>query len=469
MTPPESWWAPATLPFSITATGTSPSFSWRSGSSSSSCSSRIAHARPAWPPPTMATPTSMRSSSASVGGPMNSFTGSTGGGKSLGAGRAGIPVDDIAGSAALLGLHGLGELGDDLVQVADDPEVGELEDRGVGVLVDRHDVLRGLHADLVLDGTGDAGRQVQLRGDGLARLADLGGVGVPARVDHRAGGRHGAAHRAGQLLEGLEALGLAEPAAAGHQDVGVLDVHVGAALLAALDHGGLEAVGRVLDVDVLDGRRAGAGLACLERVQAADNDADARLVVHVGDLRVAEDRALGDELAVLHADVGDLHADAGVQARGQAGADLEAEQAAAEQRVAEAVVRDDLRHRVDDRLREPLGAHDAVDLARPVAAERRAQVVRQAGLVAHHDRVTLGAELGREPSTLGHRPERVLVEGALVVERVDQDPAHASSFLSSSHATIFSTVSFVSSSSMIWPADFSGGALKSVQRARALS
>src|SRR5215218_5506965 len=272
MTPPESWWAPATLPFSITATGTSPSFSWSSGSSSSSCSSRIAHARPAWPPPTMATPTSMRSSSASVGGPMNSFTGSTGGGKSLGAGRAGIPVDDIAGSAALLGLHGLGELGDDLVQVADDPEVGELEDRGVGVLVDRHDVLRGLHADLVMDGAGDAGRQVQLRRDRLARLADLGGVGVPARVDHSAGGRHGAAHRAGELLELLEALGLAEAAAAGHEDVGVLDVDVRAALLAALDHRGLGREVRQLDVHVLDRRAGAVALADLEGVQAADDD-----------------------------------------------------------------------------------------------------------------------------------------------------------------------------------------------------
>src|SRR5436309_15372976 len=113
-------------------------------------------------------------------------------------------------SAALLRLHGLGELRDDLVQVADDPEVGELEDRGVGVLVDRHDVLRGLHADLVLDGAGDAGRQVELRSDGLARLADLAGVRVPARVDHRAGGGDGAvaAERARQRVELPEALGL---------------------------------------------------------------------------------------------------------------------------------------------------------------------------------------------------------------------------------------------------------------------
>ena len=85
MTAPESWCAPATLPFSSTATGTSPSASISSGSSSSSCSSRIAHASPAWPPPTIATPTSIRSSSASSGGPTNSPAESTGGGNWLGA------------------------------------------------------------------------------------------------------------------------------------------------------------------------------------------------------------------------------------------------------------------------------------------------------------------------------------------------------------------------------------------------
>src|SRR5215203_5947580 len=195
ITPPESWCAPATLPFSMTATGTSPSFSVSSGSSSSSCRRRIAHASPACPPPTIATPTSIRSSSGSVGGPMNSSAESTGGGYSLGA------ATDLR---ALLGLHGLGELRDDLVEVAHDAEVGELEDRGVRVLVDRHDVLRGLHADLVLDRAGDAGRQVQLRRDGLARLADLGGVRVPAGVHHRAGRRDGAAQGVGELLAQLE-------------------------------------------------------------------------------------------------------------------------------------------------------------------------------------------------------------------------------------------------------------------------
>ena len=82
---PDSRWAPGVLPFSITATGTSPSFSGSSGSCSSSCVSLIAQARPAGPPPTIATPTSMRSSSASVGGPTNSSAALTGGGNFAGA------------------------------------------------------------------------------------------------------------------------------------------------------------------------------------------------------------------------------------------------------------------------------------------------------------------------------------------------------------------------------------------------
>ena len=68
-----------------------------------------------------------------------------------------------------------------------------------------------------------------------------------------------------------------------------------------------------------------------------------------------------------------------------------------------------------------------------------------------------------------HGAKRVLVERPVVVQRVDQDGTHASSFLSSSHDTICSTVSFVSSSSMILPGSFAAGALKSAQCARALS
>src|SRR6185295_5820224 len=123
----------------------------------------------------------------------------------------------------------------------------------------------------------------------------------------------------------------------------------------------------------------------------------------------------------------------------------------------EALVLDDLRHRVDHRLRQALRALHAVHLRHAVPAERRAQVVGEV-VAADHDGRGLAADLPGQLRALGHGAERVLVELALVVKCVNED-AHASSFLSSSQATTFSTVSFVSSSSMISPAAFSSGGL----------
>src|SRR5687767_15369326 len=105
----------------------------------------------------MATPTSIRSSSGSLGAVTNSFAGSTGGGYSAGATGMRPPV------LTLLRRDRLGQLRHDLVEVADDPEVAELEDRRVLVLVDREDVLRALHPDLVLDRAGDPDREIELR------------------------------------------------------------------------------------------------------------------------------------------------------------------------------------------------------------------------------------------------------------------------------------------------------------------
>src|SRR5215208_112590 len=396
MTAPESWWAPATLPFSSTATGTSPRRSVMASSFSSSCSSRMAQASPAWPPPTIATPTSMRSSSGSVTGPMNSLAEFTGGGNIegattpttdlvRGAGRP-LPLAPAIRSAAPLGLHGLGDLGQDRA--------------------------------------GDARGEVELRRHGLARLADLRRVGVPAGVDHRAGRGHAAAHRPGQRLEQLEALGLAQPAAAGHEHVGVLDVDVGPALLAALDHRRARRPGGELDVDVLHGGRAGArALADLERVQAADDHPEVALVARLGDRGVLEDRALGDQLATVDLDRGDLHGDAGLHAGGQAGPDLEAEQPAAEQRVALTVVGDDLRHRVDDRLGQALGSPDPEGLGGSVGTQLGDQLVGEV-VAAEDERVGLAAGLAGHAGGLGDRAQGVLVEGALVVQDVDQDVGH---------------------------------------------
>ena len=103
----------------------------------------------------------------------------------------------VRGAAALAGGDLLGGLRDDLEQVADHAEVGQLEDRRLGVLVDRDDGLRGLHAGPVLDRAGDAERDVELRRDRLAGLPDLELVRVEAGVDGRPGGADGA-RRAGR-------------------------------------------------------------------------------------------------------------------------------------------------------------------------------------------------------------------------------------------------------------------------------
>src|SRR5690606_32986834 len=75
--------------------------------------------------------------------------------------------------AASAGVEGFDQLGKDVVNVSDDAEIGDREDRGVRVLVDRHDRLRVLHTDQVLHGTRDAGGDVDVglhRGAGLADL-----------------------------------------------------------------------------------------------------------------------------------------------------------------------------------------------------------------------------------------------------------------------------------------------------------
>ena len=164
---------------------------------------------------------------------------------------------------------------------------------------------------------------------------------------------------------------------------------------------------RQLDVDVLDLGRVVARRRRLEGVQAADDD-PAVLVGGRRDRRVAVDRALGGELAVDDVDLRDLHRHAGVQARGEAGADLEAEQAAAEQRVVVPAVVHDLRHDVDDRLGEALGrVLGAEDLRHAVVAERGGEVV---GDVADDDGMGLAAELGGERAASETPPSEFLLK-----------------------------------------------------------
>ena len=155
------------------------------------------------------------------------------------------------------------------------------------------------------------------------------------------------------------------------------------------------------------GAAPAAGLFDLERVEAPDHDADLGAVFDLRDGRVAEDRTLGDQLATLGAYRGDLHRHAGSEACGQAGADLEAEQAAAEQRVFVVAAGDRRAHRVDDRLCEPFGALGDQHLLGAVIAERGRQVLRDA--FADEDRVRLAAELGGELGALGDGPSEFLL------------------------------------------------------------
>src|SRR5262245_38118865 len=85
------------------------------------------------------------------------------------------------------------ELRNGLEEVGDEAVIRDLENRRVGVLVDRDDRLRPLHSSQVLDRPGDADREVELRRDDASGLANLqlgrrvaGVTGRAARAERRA-------------------------------------------------------------------------------------------------------------------------------------------------------------------------------------------------------------------------------------------------------------------------------------------
>src|SRR4029450_9545963 len=98
------------------------------------------------------------------------------------------------------GLQRFDQLREDLVDVADDAEVGDREDRSFLVLVDSDDVLRALHPDHVLRGTRDASRDVDRRLHDLAGLTDLIRVRHPSGVDDRTRRARRALQQLGQVL-----------------------------------------------------------------------------------------------------------------------------------------------------------------------------------------------------------------------------------------------------------------------------
>src|SRR3954470_22309778 len=224
----------------------------------------------------------------------------------LAAGARGERQRAVGGSEVLLLAGGdlLGGGGDDRVEVADDAEVGQLEDRRLGVLVDGHDGLRGLHAGAVLDRTGDADGDVELRRDGLAGLPHLEAVGIEAGVHRGAGGADGGTEGGGAPLDDREVLRAGHPATAGDDDRGLGQLRPAALLLHhPVDHAG--ALGGVgdRDVDGLLGSRAlrrlrGDGVAA----QRVDRRAGGDLRVH--DRLPGEDHLGGGAVGGDIADVG---------------------------------------------------------------------------------------------------------------------------------------------------------------------
>ena len=105
-------------------------------------------------------------------------------------------------------------------------------DRDAGIFVDGDDRRRGTHAHLVLDGSGDADRDVERRADRLPGLSDLVAVRDPAGVDGRARGADRAAERFGEIVQNArERLGTAHAATAGNDDRGLLDAELGGRFL----------------------------------------------------------------------------------------------------------------------------------------------------------------------------------------------------------------------------------------------
>src|SRR5579872_2504289 len=124
----------------------------------------------------------------------------------------------------LLSLDALGQLGNDLKEVADDQQVGKIRNRNVRVFIDRDDSTSRAHADFMLNRARNPDGDIQGRTNRLSGLAYLVGMRNPACIDRRSRSAYRAAERLGQRLDhGRERLGATQTTSTGDDDRGFLN------------------------------------------------------------------------------------------------------------------------------------------------------------------------------------------------------------------------------------------------------
>ena len=150
--------------------------------------------------------------------------------------------------------------GNDLEEIADDSERRDLEDRRVRIAVDRHDVVRTLHPDVVLHRATDADGDVEARRDRPSRLADLLVVRSPSGIDDGPRCPNRRAKRLRQLLDDGEVSGLLEPPPSTHDHVSRVEPGGAGPLRRRLDERHALVFRRQRHVEHLDDRLGQTGL-----------------------------------------------------------------------------------------------------------------------------------------------------------------------------------------------------------------
>ena len=154
-----------------------------------------------------------------------------------------VPANDVVALAER--IH---QLRHDFKQIPDQPVIRHLEDRCIGILVDRDNDLGFLHPGQMLDGAGDADREVKLRRDDLAGLADLVVIRDKTGVDRSSGCTERRTKLVGKRLEqGVVVLATAQTTTTGDDDLGGTEFWPFGFGQFAMGQGGLGGVGSRAD------------------------------------------------------------------------------------------------------------------------------------------------------------------------------------------------------------------------------